>query len=134
MRESAPFLPMPKITITSGTVTRTAELDDTPTVRKLLAALPIDGRAQRWGQEIYFSIPVESPQEPAARETMAVRELAYWPPGKAFCIFFGPTPASSGGEPMAASPVNVLGRIVGDALAFDQVKSGQRVRIEKVAE
>jgi hypothetical protein len=118
------------ITITAGNITRTAELDDTPTARKLLAALPITARAQRWGQEIYFTIPVSAEQEPAARTEMAVGEVAYWPPGGALCIFFGRTPASDSDAPVAASPVNVVGRIVGDALAFDGVKDGTTVRVE----
>jgi hypothetical protein len=121
---------MAKIKITAGNISRAAELNDTPTVRKLLEALPIEGKAQRWGEEIYFSIPVGAEQEADARERVAVGELGYWPVGKAFCIFFGPTPASNGQEPVAASPVNVLGRIIGDAKAFTAVKSGTKVTIE----
>jgi len=121
---------MPRIKITAGAVARTAELRDTPTARKLLAALPIQGSAQRWGEEIYFSIPLSSELESDAREEMAVGEIAYWPPGKAFCIFFGPTPVSGGEAPVAASPVNVLGKIVGDAKAFGEVRGGTKVVIE----
>ena len=123
---------MAKIKITAGNVSQVAELRDTPTARKLLAALPIEGRAQRWGEEIYFSIPLKAEQEADARERMEVGELAYWPPGKAFCIFFGPTPASEGEAPVAASAVNVLGKVVDDAKAFTAVKSGTKVVLEVV--
>lgn len=123
---------MARILITAGDVSRQAELRDTPTAAKLLAALPITGRAQRWGQEIYFSIPVSAAQEGDARDEMAVGEIAYWPPGRAFCIFFGPTPVSQADEPRAASAVNVLGRIDGDAAAFTRVPDGARVTIEPV--
>jgi len=122
---------MAKIKITAGKVALEADLNNSPTAKKLLAALPITGRANRWGDEIYFSIPVTDDQAPDAREDVAVGEIAYWPPGSAFCIFWGPTPASTGKEPRAASPVNPLGKISGDAKAFAAVRSGEKVRIEK---
>lgn len=119
------------IKITTGNVVRNAELCDTPTARKLFASLPMEGSAQRWGEEIYFSIPLGAELEKDAREEMQVGEIAFWPPGRAFCIFFGRTPASSGDAPTAASPVNVLGKIVGDAKGFGAVRSGTKVTIEK---
>lgn len=123
---------MARIRITAGDVSLEAELNDSATARSLLAALPITGRAQRWGDEIYFSIPIEADQAPDARADMVVGEIAYWPPGSAFCIFWGPTPASSGSEPRAASPVNSLGRIDGDATQFGSVRSGAKVVIQAV--
>lgn len=122
---------MPTLRITAGPVTATAELVDSPTARLLWDALPIDGRANRWGDEIYFSIPVDADEEPGARAEVEVGTIAFWPPGNAFCIFWGPTPASSGQQPVAASPVNLLGKIEGDATQFDRVPSGARVRLEK---
>lgn len=123
---------MPRqLSITCGDLSLMASLDETPTAEALWAALPIDGRANRWSDEIYFSIPVALDEEADARAEMAVGEIAYWPPGNAFCIFFGPTPASSGGVPAAASPVNVLGKIVGDATQFRAVKTGSPVRLER---
>jgi uncharacterized protein len=124
---------MARIRITAGAVSREAELNSSVTSEQVLKALPIEGRANRWGAEIYFSIPVNCEQEADAREAMQVGELAYWPPGKAFCIFFGPTPASDGDQPMAASAVNVIGGIIGDARGFGAVKSGEKVVIEKIA-
>ena len=122
---------MAKIKITAGKVALEAELNDSPTAKKVLAALPITGRASRWGDEIYFTIPVEDEEAPNARADMAVGEMAYWPPGSAFCIFWGPTPASDGKEPRAASAVNPLGKIIGDPTKFGAVRSGEKVVIEK---
>jgi hypothetical protein len=122
------------ITITAAGAQVTAELRDTPTVRAIWAALPIEAPANIWGDEIYFGIPLDCEPEPDARADVAVGELGYWPPGNAFCIFFGRTPASSDDLPRAASPVNVVGRIIGDATCFRGVRSGERVRIERCRE
>ena len=122
---------MNKITITAGNVTVPAELNDSPTARQIWEALPIKGRANTWGDEIYFEIPVRAEQEPAAREEVAVGELGYWPVGHAFCIFFGPTPASTDERPRAYSPVNLLGRVIGDATRFRAVKDGTHVRLTR---
>ena len=123
---------MYQITIQAGDVSMPAELNDSPTVRKIWEALPIEGRANLWGDEIYFAIPVDADQEEDARADVDVGELGYWPVGNAFCIFFGPTPVSSGNRPRAANPVNILGTIVGDATQFRVVKSGERVRLSRV--
>ena len=87
-------------------------------------------RARTWGDEIYFDIGVTAAPE-AAREVVDLGDLAYWPPGHAFCIFFGPTPASRGDECRAASPVNVVGKIQGDPGVFKKVRAGSRVTIER---
>lgn len=120
-----------KIRITAGDVLAEAGLHETPTADLLWDALPLTGRANLWGEEIYFEIPLDAPAEPGAREEMAVGEIAFWPPGKAFCIFFGPTPASAGDAPRAASPVNPLGNITGDPKKFLSVPGGADVRIER---
>jgi hypothetical protein len=65
------------------------------------------------------------------KEVLKLGELCYWPPGRAFCIFFGPTPASQGDEIRPASPVNVFGYVLGDSKIFKKVKSGERIRLEK---
>ncbi len=122
---------MHTITITAGQVSLSAELNDNPTARQIWAALPLEGGANVWGAEIYFKIPVIAGQEPDARAEMAVGELGYWPAGHAFCIFFGPTPASTGEQPQAYSPVNILGRVLGDATQFRAVAGGTPVRLEK---
>jgi hypothetical protein len=84
-----------------------------------------------WGDEIYFEIPVMASQSAEARVEMEVGELAYWPVGHAFCIFFGPTPVSVDEQPRAYSPVNILGRVTGDATRFKAVKAGTPVRLER---
>lgn len=122
---------MPKIRITAGAVTVDAQLDDSPTAEAIWQALPITAQANRWGQEIYFAIPVYEKQADDARADVAVGELGYWPPGNAFCIFFGKTPASLDDEPRAASPVNPIGRVVGDATVLDQVSDGETVTLQK---
>ena len=109
-----------------------AALNETDTADKILQACPIEGRVNTWGDEIYFSIPVELPAENGARADVAIGELGYWPPGRALCIFFGRTPASSGPEPQAASPVNVFGRIDGDMSALRRIREGEKVRVERI--
>jgi len=105
--------------------------DESPeTAKAVWAALPIEARANTWGDEIYFGIPVKvGPENP--REVVELGDLAYWPPGNAFCIFFGRTPASRGDEIRPASAVNVFGRVEGDPTVFKKVRSGDAVRIER---
>lgn len=122
---------MHTINIKAGSVEMRAELNDGPTAQKIWEALPIEGRANCWGDEIYFSIPVKTGNEPGARAEVEVGELGYWPPGNAFCIFFGPTPVSSGDKPRAASPVNPLGMATGDATQFRAVRDGEKVVLSR---
>ena len=122
---------MNKITIAAGKVSLEAELNDNPTAQQVWDALPITGSANTWGDEIYFEISVMAQQESDARADVEVGELGYWPVGHAFCIFFGPTPVSTGDKPRAYSPVNILGRVTGDATAFRAVRGGTQVRIER---
>lgn len=106
--------------------------DESPdTAKAVWEALPIEARANTWGDEIYFGIPVDAdPENP--REVVELGDIAYWPPGNAFCIFFGRTPASRGDEIRPASAVNVFGKVEGDPKVFKKVRSGERVRIERV--
>ncbi len=116
--------------VAGGKVAAEAELNDSSTAEAIWQALPIEARASTWGDEIYFSIPV-SKQEENARAVVSLGDVAYWPPGKAFCIFFGPTPASHGDEIRPASPVNVVGKLAGDARVFRRVASGARITLER---
>lgn len=120
-----------RIQISAGKLSLPAALSGGPTADRLWEALPVTGKASTWGEEIYFAVPLQAPQEPGAREEMQVGEIAFWPPGGAFCIFFGPTPASAGEAPRAASPVNPLGRVEGDARLFRAVRPGTEVRLER---
>ena len=119
-----------EIRITAGTVTVTATLNDTATADGIWNALPIGAVVSTWGEEIYFGIPV-SPGEEPGQEVVELGDLGYWPPGSAFCMFFGPTPMSRGGEIRPASPVTVVGRMSGDLTPLKSVPSGAAVLVER---
>ena len=118
------------ITIIAALVELSAELNDTPTAEVVWKALPISASGNTWGDEIYFRIPV-SAEPDDLKEVVDLGDLAYWPPGNAFCIFFGPTPASRGDEIRPASAVAVIGRITGDATKLRQVSAGTVVTIAR---
>ncbi|HER24853.1 MAG TPA: hypothetical protein ENO17_07395 [Candidatus Atribacteria bacterium] len=119
-----------KMTITTEDLKVDASLNDSKTAQDIWDALPIEGRVNTWGDEIYFSIPVDLGLE-NAKAVVSEGDLGYWPPGNAFCIFFGLTPASQGDEIRPASPVNVFGKIIGEAKVFKKVRSGAKIIIEK---
>jgi len=98
-----------------------ANLNDSKTAKKLLKILPIQTQASIWGNEIYFEIGIEADLE-NGKELMEIGNIAFWPAGNAFCIFFGPTPVGDGTQPRAVSPVTVLGRLTGDNAA-DKLKA-----------
>lgn len=109
-----------------------AELFDTPTGRAVYDALPLQRNVNRWGKEIYFEVPVQCKLEENARAEVEAGDLAYWPNMPAFCIFFGPTPLSSTDQPVAASPVNVFGRIPSlDAALLSGIPDDENVVVEK---
>jgi len=108
-----------------------AELNESKTAQLVWEALPIEAKANLWGEEIYFGIPVKTVLEEEAREAVSAGELGYWPTGHAFCIFFGPTPASRGDEIRAASAVNVIGKVLSDPKLFKKVKDGVKITLEK---
>ncbi|MHC4424413.1 MAG: cyclophilin-like fold protein [Planctomycetota bacterium] len=118
------------IKITAGQIQVEAELNDNPTAKSIAEALPIKAKGRRWGGEIYFSIPVTAGLEPDGRDILEEGELGYWPSGSAFCIFFGPTPASEGDEIRAASAVNIIGKMEGDWSELWNVPDGADVCIE----
>ena len=120
---------MDKIIIEVENISLKAELLDTPTGRKIADALPLEGSANVWGDEIYFDIPLTIEQESDARQDVDVGDLAYWPAGPAFCIFFGPTPVSTGDQPRAYSPVNVFGRVLDNPLQLKSVSQGADIII-----
>ncbi len=120
-----------KIRIVTGEVKVEAELNDSKTAQSIWDALPIEGSNNLWGEEIYFSIPVKAGQEKGARDVVSAGELGYWPPGHAFCIFFGRTPASRGDEIRAASAVNIIGKVLSDPKAFLKARDGAKIVLEK---
>lgn len=125
---------MRKIKVSAGKVSITAILYNNETAGAIWERLPIEGTASTWGDEIYFGIPVAVQEAPDANDVVEMGELGYWPPGSAFCIFFGRTPASRGDEIRAASPVNRFGKVVGDATVLKALRNGTRVKIEKASE
>jgi len=119
-----------RIAIHIGTLSMEAELNDTPTAQQIAAALPLRSSFNTWGDEIYFSIPINATLDGSAQEVVELGALGYWPPGKAFCIFFGQTPASQPGKIMPASAVNVIGKVLGDATQFKTVMREREVVLE----
>ena len=126
-------MPQRRIRITAVPVVMEAELNQSRTAQQIWDALPIEAPGNMWGDEIYFSIPVDAETD-NAQAVVELGELAYWPPGTAFCIFFGPTPMSRGAEIRPASPVNVIGRLLGEPKNFKQVNDGTVVKIEKISD
>jgi len=123
---------MHRILITINEIELVATLLDTLTAETIYNALPFEGQAQIWGDELYFSIPVGIDQEQDAREEVEIGDLAFWPIGSAFCIFFGRTPVSTSDKPRAYSPVNVFGKLEGNPKALKRVTPGSLVRVSKV--
>lgn len=119
-----------KVTIRIGKLVMEAELNDTPTAMKIAAALPLRSSFNTWGDEIYFSIPVDAGLDESAREVVEKGDLGYWPTGKAFCIFFGLTPMSKPGKIMPASAVNLVGKVLGDPTKFKAVMNEREVLLE----
>ncbi len=117
-------MPTIRVTADQAGISMRAKLNSSETARQLAAALPVQGNAQVWGDEIYFSVPVSMPEDEAQAEVSS-GTIAYWPPGNAFCIFFGQTPYS---------PVNVLGEVEGEATEFSRVKPGETMRLELESE
>ena len=93
------------------------------TVEAVTKGLPLEGRAALWKQEVYFEIPVKMGEE-KAEPTVEKGAIAYWPMGKALCIFYG--------ESQPYSPVNVIGKITNNLGIFENVKSGAKIRVEKI--
>ncbi|MGB9682247.1 MAG: cyclophilin-like fold protein [bacterium] len=106
------------------------ELNDSETAKELFSSLPISARANTWGKEVYFGIPVYKDEEDAV-ERVNVGDIGYWPPGHAMCLFFGPTPISKGNEIRPASPVNLVGKLIGDLSLLNRVTDGMEIHIEK---
>jgi len=120
-----------KIKIMIKDIILEAELLDTKTAGEIANALPIETHPEEWGDEFYFEIPVEMSLDDTATTKVKVGDIGYWPPGNALAIFFGPTPISRSSEPVPASEVNLVGRIIGDATILKKVKGAGKIRIEK---
>ena len=110
-----------KIKIIAGDVEMTATLVESKTAKALVEVLPVESKGARWGDEIYFKIPLKTEGENLVAKVPS-GAVAYWPPGNAFCIFFGQTPYS---------PVNVVGQLDGDPNEFAAVNEGDTVKLRK---
>ena len=119
------------IRITVRDITLNAELFDTTCAKKIVEALPIIANPNEWGDEFYFEIPVNTPLDETATTKVKAGDIGYWPPGRALAIFFGPTPISTGIDPVPASAVNLVGKINGDATVLKIVKGAGEIRIER---
>lgn len=119
-----------KIRISAGEIVAEAELNNTRTGESIWQNLPLEGFADTWGEEIYFEIPVSEPLDDTARDLVSIGDLGYWPSGKAFCIFFGPTPISQGEEIRPYSAVNIIGKVLDDPKIFKKVPAGTKIKLE----
>jgi hypothetical protein len=119
-----------KIRIRAGNIDLQAELNNTKTATALYDILPLEGKANTWGEEIYFPIPLDLEIEDG-KEIVEMGNLGYWPDGNSLCIFFGPTPASRENEIRAASPVTVIGRLTSNPRLLKQISAGTMVIVEQ---
>jgi uncharacterized protein len=120
-----------RIRVIAGDVSLSAELNDSSTAATIYSVLPIQGPGNGWGGEIYFTAHVDHELEEGARTEMELGELAFWPPGSAFCVFFGRTPASIDDQPRATSPVNPIGRILDDIEPLLSIPDGTEIIIAR---
>ena len=120
-----------QIRIKAGSVTGVAELYNTEAAEAIWQALPFSSKVNTWGDEIYFRIPVKIGLE-SGQEIVDFGDLGYWPPGSAFCIFFGQTPMSNKDEIRAASAVDIIGKLVDDAIVFKNVEDGEEIVVERI--
>ena len=122
---------MNEIIFDFGEIKIEAELNDSLTSNALFDQLPIEGISQIWGDEIYFSTSIVSENDEWAKETVELGDVAFWPPGNAVCLFFGPTPMSGPGEIRPASPTNIMGKLSGDLGLLRNISAGTNLRVIK---
>lgn len=108
-----------------------AELFDTKCAKAIANILPIETRPNEWGDEFYFEIPVKIALDETATTKVKIGDIGYWPSGSALAIFFGKTPMSIGADPVPASEVNLVGKIIGDATILKKGKGARTIRIKK---
>jgi hypothetical protein len=119
------------VKISVGKITLRAELFDSSSAKQIVGCLPIETRPDEWGDEFYFTIPVKAPLDETATTKVKIGDIGYWPPGYALALFFGPTPMSKGNDPVPASTVNIVGRIIDDATTLRQGKGAFKILIDK---
>lgn len=120
-----------KVLITVGNVTLRAEFGETACARAILAALPLQAGFNTWGDEFYFEVPVRMGLDETATTSVAVGDIGYWPRGNALAIFFGPTPMSTTTEPVPASEVNIVGKVLDDATRLRAVAGAGTIKVQR---
>jgi hypothetical protein len=118
------------INIIIGKSVLSAELFDSSCAKQIMDCLPIETRPNVWGDEFYFTIPVKAALDDTATIKVKIGDIGYWPPGKALAIFFGPTPMSTGADPVPASKVNIVGQIIDDIASLKKEKGALKIRME----
>ena len=125
---------MKQIIIQTEKLSFLANLNESQTAQQIWDALPITSSVSTWGDEIYFRIPVNFEVEKSfAKEIVTLGDLAFWPEGSCFCIFFGPTPISKEGEIRPASTVNIIGKIEGGLGSLKAVSEGSEIMVRRAA-
>ena len=117
-----------KILFKTSKVTIEGELNDSQTAPKIYEKLPLEAKANTWGEEIYFEIPLSCKLENATLD-VEVGDIAYWSEGNCLCIFFGRTPVSINNKPKPASEVNIVGKVTGDVSTLRNIKSGDKITV-----
>ena len=120
-----------KIVFKIKNISLQAELYNTKTAKAVYDVLPFEADIEEWGDEFYFETPVQMPLDETATSRVKIGDIGYWPPGNAIAIFFGPTPISKGNDPVPASDVNLIGKIIGDATILRELKGARKIRIDK---
>ena len=124
---------MPKtVRITVGDVSLDVVCRDTPTAEQIVAACPFEASANTWGEEVYFTAPIEVDREGDAKQVVEAGEIAYWVEGGAIAVGFGPTPASEGQEIRLVAPTNIWGDAKGDVRILAGATAGEPVQVEVV--
>jgi hypothetical protein len=122
---------MKRVKIVAECISIEAILYDTLTANKMWYVLPIQSGVNTWGDEVYFSIPIQLDQE-EGKQVVREGDLGYWPDEHAFCIFFGPKPVSKPGEIHPANPVNVFGKVLDDFQVLKEKSSGEKIIVKSI--
>jgi hypothetical protein len=120
-----------KLRLEVGKLQLVVDLLDTPTAKAVFEAAPFEGRANTWGEEVYFSTPVSAKLEPDARQIVEPGTVCFWTEGDALALPYGRTPISTDERPKLASRCNVLGTLAGDPKALARIKAGEKITVRK---
>ncbi|MBX7259613.1 MAG: hypothetical protein K1Y02_24865 [Candidatus Hydrogenedentes bacterium] len=108
------------------------ELNATNTAKAIAEALPYSAKAQVWGKEVYFSLPVDAHRAADAVDVVEPGTMCYWVQGRSLALPYGPTPASTGDECRLVTAVNIVGKIEGDPNELGRIRQGELVTVSRV--